>query len=140
MNGSRRAVYEIMGMVLAAAFCMALAAASCLRASSESRGILVLDECMGVVQSVADAAISCRGTDGLQDVFPDGRYDGSVFVLWINGGSTAGPDGPGLSVLAGPVIRDGCLGLCRVSLHDVTGTELWAVTASWQEDVEPWGE
>lgn len=138
MNGSRRAIYELLGLALAVAACMALAAACRLSLAAKARDVYATDAGMAAVQSVADALSESRGDMGrLESLFPDGVPGDGMFTVCFDACMSPVHKGFGdaaYSVTARAPERNGFLGTCRVELLDADGKVLWGITASWQED------
>lgn len=138
MSG-RRTLPELMAMSLVAAVCITLSAACFARYTSQARDNYAMDAGICAMQDIADLMAASKGDMAkAMAAFPGAEAAGAGMEAYFDPGF--GPcerGGAAYTIRIGAPGRDGLLGTCRVTLSKADGTELSAITASWQEGREP---
>lgn len=127
-------LWETLMSAAVMALAAAIAAACFVRAAGLSRQAYAQDLGLGRVQAAADIlSATGGGLDAVAGFFGSGDASGGVLDIYLDGGMDV-CDGGGTYVLScGPVDFSGGVGTCPVRLSGTDGTEVFSVTASWQE-------
>lgn len=128
-------LWETLMSAAVMALATAIAAACFVRAAGLSRQAYAQDLGLGRVQAAADVLSASGGDlDAVSDFFGAGSVRDGVLRICLDGGmDVCGGDAGEYVLSCGPVDFSGGVGTCPVSLSRADGTEVFSVTASWQE-------